>query len=180
MVRTGSPAQVVRTVLVNSAAPKPGAKQQAPVRVLSREMTYTDATREVVFRGPVQLNDQDGVMRSNEATVYLAPKDVAAAKASADVSLGGKVDHMVAVGAVELEQPGRRATGERLVYTASDRTFVLTGTKAMPPKMVDEAQGSVTGASLRFRSGDDSVEVVGGDGVERVHTVAKMKQKDQQ
>jgi hypothetical protein len=44
--------------------------------------------------------------------------------------------------------------------------------------MVDETQGSVTGAQLRFRSGDDSVEVVSGDGVEHVHTVTKMKQKD--
>ncbi len=97
----------------------------------------------------------------------------------AQMSLGGKVDHMIAVGAVEVEQPGRKATGERLVYTASDRLSVLTGTRAAPPKMVDEAQGSVTGAQLRFRSGDDSVEVVSGDGVERVHTVTKMKQKDQ-
>jgi lipopolysaccharide export system protein LptA len=180
----GSSAQPVKTVLVDNNPPKPGAKQQAPVRVLSREMTYTDATREVVFRGPVQLNDQDGVLRAKEATVYLTPKDAApthgdgATMDGAQISLGGKVDHMIAVGAVEIEQPGRKATGERLVYTASDRLSVLTGTKAVPPKMVDETQGSVTGAQLRFRSGDDSVEVVGGDGVEHVHTVTKMKQKD--
>jgi lipopolysaccharide export system protein LptA len=95
------------------------------------------------------------------------------------MSLGGKVDHIVAVGSVEIEEPGRKATGERLEYTASDRLSVLTGTKAVPPKMVDETQGSVTGAQLRFRSGDDSVEVVTGEGVERVHTVTRMKQKDQ-
>ncbi len=181
----GSQVQVVRTVLVDNNPVKPGAKQQAPVRVLSRDMTYTDSTREVVFRGPVQVNDQDGVMRAKEATVYLTPKDAPKAVGShgsspgTEISLGGKVDHMIAVGAVEVEQPGRKATGERLVYTASDRLSVLTGTKAVPPKMVDETQGSVTGAQLRFRSGDDSVEVVGGDGVEHVHTVTKMKQKDQ-
>jgi lipopolysaccharide export system protein LptA len=186
----GTPGAVVKTVLVDTSEhkdkpPKPDAKKSqpnnAPVRVLSRTMLYTDATREVLFRGLVQVNDQDGIMRAQEATVYLTPKDAAAAKdAGAPISLGGKVDHMIATGAVEVEQPGRKATGERLVYTASDRTFVMTGTKAAPPKMVDQAQGEVTGAQLRFRTGDDSVEVLSGDGQQRVHTEMKMKQKDQQ
>ena len=186
----GQQGAVVKTVLVDSndkskTSPKPAdpKKQQndAPVRVLSRTMLYTDATREVLFRGLVQVNDQDGIMRSQEATVYLTPKDAAAAKdAAAPVSLSGKVDHMIATGAIEVEQPGRKATGERLVYTANDRLFVLTGTKAVPPKMVDQVQGEVTGAQLRFRTGDDSVEVLSGDGQERVHSEMKMKQKDQQ
>jgi lipopolysaccharide export system protein LptA len=148
-----------------------------PVRVLSREMFYADATREVEFRGQVQVNDQDGMMLSSQATVYLTPKGVGA-PADAEMSLGGKVDHMVATGNVELEQPGRKGWGEKLVYTASDRVFVLTGTKSVPPKVVDEVQGTVTGASLRFRSGDDSVEVLSGDGVQKVHTETRMKGKD--
>jgi lipopolysaccharide export system protein LptA len=188
----GQQGAVVKTVLVDSndkskTPPKPAdAKKQpqnnnAPVRVLSRTMLYTDATREVLFRGLVQVNDQDGIMRSQEATAYLTPKDATAAKdAAAPVTLNGKVDHMIATGAVEVEQPGRKATGERLVYTASDRLFVLTGTKTVPPKMVDQVQGEVTGAQLRFRSGDDSVEVLSGDGQERVHSEMKIKQKDQQ
>ena len=78
--------------------------------------------------------------------------------------MSGKVDHLVAWGAVELDQPGRKGTGDRLVYTASDGVFVLTGTKAAPPKVVDEAQGMTTGAALRFKTGDDSVEVLGSQG----------------
>jgi lipopolysaccharide export system protein LptA len=88
------------------------------------------------------------------------------------------VDHIVVSGAVELEEPGRRGSGDKLVYTAEDRTFVLTGTKAVPPKVVDEAQGTVTGAALRFRSGDDSVEVLSGDGAQKVRTETRMKQKE--
>ena len=185
----GSQAAVVKTVLVDTSEPKakPAAaktatsqKQQgnAPVRLVSREMLYTDSTRQVLFKGQVQANDQDGVLHAQEATVYLAPKDAAATDQGTPISLGGHVDRIVATGAVEIEQPGRKATGDRLVYTANDRTFVLTGTKAVPPKMVDETQGNVTGAQLRFRSGDDSVEVLGGDGQERVHTETRMKQKD--
>ena len=180
----GSEATVVRTILVDANAAK---KNNAPVRVLSRDMLYTDATREVLFRGSVQVNDQDGVLHSREATVYLTPKGQTAAhptprdaaQSSAGVmEFGGSVDHIIATGAVEVEQPGRKATGERLVYTRADETSVLTGTRAAPPRMVDQVQGTVTGASLRFRRGDDSVEVLGGDGAEKVKTVMRVKPKD--
>jgi len=185
--RAGFEGQAVKTVLVDAEPPKgksngkQAQRNNTPVRVLSHEATYSDATRQVVFHGQVQVNDQDGVMLAPVATVYLAPKPAAgAAPAAKDapMSLGGKVDRMIAEGGVEIEQPGRKATGEKLVYTASDRLFVMTGTKTVPPKMVDEAQGSVTGAQLRFRSGDESVEVVAGDGSAKVVTVTHMKQKD--
>lgn len=180
--------QIVKTVLVEE--PKPGAKParqgNGPVRVMSREMLYSDATRQVEFRGGVQVNSQDGMLQSQVATVYLAPKVVNPTSAGSagrdaapgELGLGGRVDRMVSSGDVKLDQPGRRGSGEKLVYTSDDRTFVLTGTKAAPPKIVDEAQGNVTGAELRFRSGDDSVEVLGGDGAQKVHTETRMKQKD--
>jgi lipopolysaccharide export system protein LptA len=148
-------------------------------------MLYTDATRQAIFRGPVSVDDQDGELRAREVTVYLTPKDQtvaesaapAAPTAGAPITLGGKVDRIIAVGSVEVEQPGREATGERLVYTASDRVSVLTGTKDVPPKAVDPVQGTVIGAALRFRSGDDSVEVLSGTGSERVHTETHLRQK---
>ena len=73
------------------------------------------------------------------------------------------VDHSVATGSVILAQPGRTATGEKLVFTAADGNFLLTGTKAVAPRVVDRQQGTTTGAALRFRSGDDSVEVLGSE-----------------
>ena len=54
--------------------------------------------------------------------------------------MGGSVERMVATGHIEMEQPGRRATGEQLVYTASDGMYVLTGTAAVLPKVVDDQQ----------------------------------------
>lgn len=166
--------QAVKTVLVEDA--KDSKKRgTGPVRILSREMVYTDAAREVEFRGSVQVTDQGGVMRSQMATVYLAGKTAAPA---AEITLGGRVDRMIASETVELEQPGRKGSGDKLVYTAEDKTFVLTGTKAAPPKILDETQGTVTGASLRFKSGDDSVEVLSGDGAQRVRTETRMKPKD--
>ena len=56
------------------------------------------------------------------------------------------------------------------MYTAADELFVLTGTKANPPRLMDAGQGMVTGASVRFHSGDDSVVVESGPGAERVRS----------
>ena len=179
----------VHTVLMDTGRSdgKPQARPpDTPVRVISREMTYNDAKRQVSFAGDVRVQDKDGTMRSDEATVYLLPVSIAvkprvqSATDAAPISLGGRLDRIVGTGSVVLEQPDRRATGERLLYTAEDQTFVLTGTASDPPKMVDTLQGNVTGASLRFTSGEDRVVISGkADSGEsqRVHSETKVKGK---
>ena len=94
--------------------------------------------------------------------------------------MGGKLEKMVASGRIDMEQPGRRATGEQLVYTASDEMYVLTGTAAALPKVVDDQRGTVTGTSLRFHSGDDNI-VVSNEGEngagQRVRTETRVKNR---
>jgi lipopolysaccharide export system protein LptA len=90
--------------------------------------------------------------------------------------MAGRIERMVAHGAVEVTQPGRTGTGEQLVYTANDQTFVLTGTKAVPPKLVDDTEGTTTGAALRFRSGDHSVVVSGDAAGQKVRSETQVKQ----
>ena len=188
----GSDAPMVRAVLASAspslAGPSAGAKKTqgstGTTHVASKQMVYTDSARTIEFTGAVRVVQQDGVLTSNEATVWLTPAAAASTQAKnapAPVSgfLGGRVDHMVATGAVVISQPGRRGTGDKLVYTASDGVYVLTGTKAVPPKVVDQAQGTTTGAALRFKSGDDSVEVLGsvdGKTAGRVRSETRMKQ----
>lgn len=92
--------------------------------------------------------------------------------------MGGSVERIVASGQIEMEQPGRRATGEQVVYTASDGMFVLTGTTAVLPKVVDQQQGVVTGPSLSFHAGDENVVVSnGGESGTRVRTETRVKNK---
>jgi lipopolysaccharide export system protein LptA len=94
--------------------------------------------------------------------------------------MAGKLEKMVASGRIEMEQPGRRATGEQLVYTASDEMYVLTGTAAALPKVVDDQRGTVTGTSLRFHSGDDNIVVSNGgeNGAgQRVRTETRVKNR---
>lgn len=193
-----SDAMVVHTVLVSAgnakAGAKPGAGKTEVVRVASRELTYSDATRQAEFSGGVQVESVDGRMRGQDAMVYLqaapqpgagnasAKKPASAHALAAGPSgfMGGGVERIVATGHIQIDQPGRRATGERAVYTASDGMFVMTGTAAVLPQLVDDIQGTVTGTSLRFHTGDESVMVSNGvsggvEGKPRVRTETRVK-----
>jgi lipopolysaccharide export system protein LptA len=67
-----------------------------------------------------------------------------------------KIDHMIANGKVVVTEPNRRAVGDRLVYTADDGKYLLTGRS---PSIFDAERGTVWGDSLTFYSHDDRVLV---------------------
>ena len=67
---------------------------------------------------------------------------------------------MVAEGKVSVQEPTRRAQGEKLVYTVAEDKFVLTGGS---PSIFDAEQGKITGDSLTFYKRDDRVLVEGKD-----------------
>jgi lipopolysaccharide export system protein LptA len=163
----------VHTILVSEAKSgvgKAGAESKTPgvMRVASGEMVYLGELRQAEFSGGVRAETVDGTIRAREATVYLqkaagtngtAGQAAIPSTGTAVPSLAGSVERMVATRQIEIEQPGRRATGERLVYTASDQLFVLTGDGKAQPRLVDAAQGTITGEVLKFHTGDDSVVV---------------------
>lgn len=192
----GAP-MAVRTVLVSAGGTGAATgAEQAPgeakvkqitrgssvVRVTSREMTYSDASREVDFTGGVRVESPDGMMRGDHASAFLEAagqkKDAPKQPEPKAGFLGGSVERVTVNGGIEIDQPGRRATGDRLVYTAGDGLFVLTGTPSSPPRVVDQARGAVTGVELRFRAADESVVISngerGGSGP-RVHTETRVK-----
>jgi lipopolysaccharide export system protein LptA len=80
----------------------------------------------------------------------------------------GQVDHIVAEDQVVViqSQPARHATGDRLVYTAADDKFVLTGGSSSGsssglPSIFDAERGKISGDSLTFYRHDDRVLVEG-------------------
>ncbi len=201
----GTP-MAVHTVLVSAGRPGSGGKVDAAkpvsgvrtsaggsgktnvVRVVSRDLVYSDEARKADFTGGVEVESGDGIMRAQQAVVYLQPaqkgssgvKTSAVPPAGGVGLMGGNVERIVATGHIEMEQPGRRATGEQVVYTASDGYFVLTGSAAVLPKVVDAQRGTVTGTSLRFHSGDDNVVVSnrGESGAgQRARTETRVKNK---
>jgi lipopolysaccharide export system protein LptA len=171
------------------------------VRVASRELVYSDEARKAEFTGGVEVESRDGSMRGQQVAVYLRPAEtVKGGRASSQNNgktdevktnpvsaaggngfMAGSVERMVVSGHVDMEQPGRRATGEQLMYTASDGLFVLTGTPTVLPKVTDDQRGTVTGTSLRFHSGDDNIVVSNGGesgAGQRVRTETRVKNKE--
>jgi lipopolysaccharide export system protein LptA len=164
------------------------------VRVASRDLVYSDEARKAEFTGGVEVESSDGIMQAQQVMVYLqaakknSPDDGKGGGAKSSVSslvegsgfMGGSVERMIATGNIELEQPGRRGTGEQIVYTASDGMFVLTGTPTVLPKVMDDQRGTVTGTSLQFHSGDNNIVVSNrgesGTGA-RVRTETRVKNK---
>lgn len=197
----GNDAATVKTVLagdsaggsVGAAASKRGTVNATKiVRVESARLHYSDPERQAEFAGGVVLRSADGVVQARRAVATMVAAESAGkvplgkGRESADGSgqgsaslLAGGLERVVADGGIRVEQPGRVATGQQVVYTASDGLFVLTGTPSDPPVVEDQTTGSLTGAVLRFHAGDNGVAVEGsqlsGKGG-RVHTELRLKQ----
>ena len=141
---------------------KPGQNATTSVtRVLSRVLLYTDSAHKATFSGGVVAQTSTGTVRASSMDVYLAPSGTQPADKTADPQ-SNKIERIVARGGVQLMQPGRKGTGDELTYTAANGQFLLIGTSAAPPRMSDQAHGTVTGTSLIFNDRDDSVIVSGG------------------
>jgi lipopolysaccharide export system protein LptA len=155
------------TASAKAAGGKTGADAEAKstnvVRIASGGLIYSGILRQADFTGGFRADTADGTIRAGAGTVYMQKGTAETAIDASGPSLGGKLDRMVATGHVELDKPGMRATGERLVYTASDRMVLLTGDAKSPPRAVG-SQGTTTGAALRFNSCDGSVEALGAEG----------------
>ena len=143
--------------------------KQTPVDVTADKLTYTDEQRLARYMGNVLAKSPSGSVSTERLDVYLKeadPDSNPSASSQKSVqhkgpSLPGsespsKIDHMVAMGKVVVTEPNRRAVGDRLVYTADDAKYVLTGKS---PSIFDAEHGTVWGDSLTFYSRDDRVLV---------------------
>lgn len=151
------------------------------VRLTSAGLLYSGISRQVDFTGGVRADTADATIRASQATGYLQQGGAEPRPAEAAIpSLAGSLERVVASGHVEIAKPGLQATGERLMYTASDRVFLLTGDKDSGAKAVD-AQGTTTAAALRLQNSCDggvSVEALGeipGIPAQRVRTEARVR-----
>ncbi len=150
--------------------------EQSVVRVHSQTLIYSDKTRQGDFRGTVTAEQGDQIVHADDALLFLKPAppsnkpgqgtsaqtQTPPATTPAASKQNSQLDHMIASGHVVFTQPGRKGDGEKLVYTADDGRYIMTGTESAPPRMWDRAHGTTTGAALIFNTQDDSVEVSGG------------------
>ncbi len=144
-------------------APPAAATAAAPVlRLQSRTLLYAEDAHRATFSGAVVAQTATGALHANAMDIYFSPASPPPSSPKQESQAGSRVERIVARGAVELLQPGRKGTGEELTYTAADSKFMLTGTSSAPPRLSDDVRGSVTGTSLIFNDRDDSVIVSGG------------------
>jgi lipopolysaccharide export system protein LptA len=194
LVATSSdPAEPVRLVLVSAdgalglpsgARPEQGPghasdakdarKTAAPavVRVRGANLWYSALEHKAIMRsgalGRVVAQTSTGSSTSDEVELLLTSP----ANHSRNGAGQTQVERLTAIGHVVLASQGRRATGERLVYTGQTGDYVLTGTSSAPPQMTDPQRGSVTGEALIFHSRDDSVSIEGGGHETTTNTTA--------
>jgi lipopolysaccharide export system protein LptA len=168
----GMPGSTRAVVHANLASTMGKSRQPTVARIQSRKLDYSDTDRRGDFRGDVTAQDAAGVIHADEAQVYLT----AAAKKGGGGLLPpssksglsgppreqGPLERIVATGNVVVTQQGRKGIGEKLVYTAQDGKYVLTGSPGNPPRIEDAAKGTTSGTTLIFNSQNDSVEVSGG------------------
>jgi lipopolysaccharide export system protein LptA len=145
-------AQAVSTVLVQ--VDKSG--KVTPIHITSARLDYTDVERRIFLYGGVTAKEVDATMTGERMTVFLLQRSES--KAGTNLAMPGQVDRIIAEDRVVLTQPTRHATGDRLVYTAADDKYVLTGG---PPSIFDAERGKTTGDSLTFYRHDDRVLVEG-------------------
>lgn len=148
-----------------------GTAQDSIFEVRSASLLYMAADQKAIFRGGVLASSGSGTMAADRMIVYLhspGKNSPSASKAESSSNFttiapgGGEVERIVAHGKVQVKEPGRQATGTELTYTAANSQFALTGTPGNPPRLIDQAHGTLTGESLIFNDHDDSVIVRGG------------------
>ncbi|MGH9492300.1 MAG: LPS export ABC transporter periplasmic protein LptC [Terriglobales bacterium] len=167
LVAQGSAAQPVSTVFVQ---PDKQGKPTA-VSVTGARLTYSDQERRARFEGGVTLKSADQTVTAEAMEVFLLPASEKGKPASGGAS---RVERVVATGKVVVEAPGRRATGTRLVYTAAEGKFELTGDAAHPPSITDADRGTATGDSVTFYNHGDRV-VVGSNTASRTVTQTQVQ-----
>jgi lipopolysaccharide export system protein LptA len=162
LTATGSPSKDVSTVFVQTD--KNG--RVTPVNVTGSKLTYSDADRHAHLDGKVVLRGADATITADHVDLYLLPRGQQPASGAS------QIERIVAEGGIQIAEPSRRATGQKLVYTGADGKFVLTGG---PPSIFDAEHGSISGDSLTFYSRDDRV-VVGSGNSSRTVTQTRVNQ----
>ncbi|MDT8068885.1 MAG: LPS export ABC transporter periplasmic protein LptC [Terriglobia bacterium] len=148
IVAQGNNTKPVQSVFVQTD--KTG--KTTPVLITAKKLTYVDADRRARFSGGVIARGADLTVTADAVDVILNP----AGQGSRAASSPSQLNRIVAQNHVVIQQPGRHATGEKLVYTAASGEFILTGG---PPVVADAEHGTIQGDSLTFYSHEDKIVV---------------------
>jgi lipopolysaccharide export system protein LptA len=162
VIADSNSSQKVSTVLVGTD--KSG--KATPVSVVASHLIYRDSERKAHFEGGVTVSSADLTVTSQQMDVFLVPASAGTGghsttdgtPVSRKSEAPAKLEKIIAFGKVVMTEPNRHGTGDKLVYTASDDKFVLTGG---PPSIFDAEHGKITGVSLTLYRRSDRFVVEG-------------------
>ena len=141
---------------VKSVQKRTGSAPSTPITITGLKLTYMDSERKIHYQGGVVAKAAEFTASADTLDAVLLPRSQTTSNQS--VAAPGQLDRIVAQGSVVIQQPNRRAEGQKLVYTVAENKFVLSGG---PPSIFDAEQGKITGVSLTFFRRDDRVLVEG-------------------
>jgi lipopolysaccharide export system protein LptA len=141
-----------------------------PVNITADKLTYAESERKAVFSGNVLVRIEGSTITADTVQAFLSER----ARQPGGQN-GSQLDHIVAQGDIQIQQPGRTASGSQLVYTAQDEKFVLRGSANRLPSIFDAERGQIVGDSLTFFRRDGRVLVGNG---EPSHTQTQTKVQD--
>jgi lipopolysaccharide export system protein LptA len=168
VVAEGSARHPVKSTLVESektSLPENGGKSgekgtlpapSTPITITGLKLTYADSERKIHYQGGVVAKAAEFTASADTLDAVLLPRSQTTPNQT--IAAPGQLDRIIAQGNVLIQQPNRRAEGQKLVYTAAENKFVLSGG---PPSIFDAEQGKITGVSLTFFRRDDRVLVEG-------------------
>ncbi len=133
-----------------------GPSPSTPITITGLKLTYTDSERKIHYQGGVIAKAAEFTASADTLNAVLLPRSQTPSNQS--IAGPGQLDRIVAQGHVVIQQPNRRAEGQKLIYTVAEDKFVLSGG---PPSIFDAEQGKITGVSLTFFRRDDRVLVEG-------------------
>jgi lipopolysaccharide export system protein LptA len=112
----------------------------------SQDFKYEESSHRATYSGDAHLSGPQGDMTADRIELYLKPS-------------GDEIDRAEAYGAMTLREQNRTTTGERLTYTTSNETYVITG---LPVTILDECGRPTEGQTLTFVQATDTVNIDGG------------------
>lgn len=145
----------VTTSSVLDEVDKDKKKTRTPSLAAAKDLKYDDETRRLTYAGDAHMSGPDGDMTAGRIELYLKPS-------------GNEVDRAEAYDGVMLREQGRKTSGSRLSYSASDEKYVVTGA---PVTIVDTCGRETVGRTLTFIKSTDTI-VVDGSGEVRTQNKA--------
>lgn len=151
----------VQSVLYDAKQKNKGKESAVPVYAAAKSLAYDRDTRILQYNTDVDIRQGTDRVTAGKADVYLDDKN--------------EVSRTIAEKSVVITQPGRRATGDWVQYTATDEIAILRGA---PASINDAESGASQAAELTFYMREHRVLSEGKakpNGTGRLRSVYKVK-----